>query len=92
MAVARLIKGGDPSEPEIWVMKVEWKYGSCIVSLVPSHKYDARVFLPRDDIAHSARVVFLVCVKEEHMMRGGWIPIGSGLFSVAVTGTPSNAR
>ena len=88
-AVMSMLYEGPDDEQLVWEETRVWIYGSCGVILIPSPVLPIhRGTFSRTDIARCAEIVRMACVTEEHGYRGGAIPIGAGVFEVAVHGKP----
>lgn len=76
-------------EEEVWAARRSWTHQSCGLFLIPM--YGIRT--PRDtfsrlEIAREASAIQIVCVNDAHGLRGGAVPIGIGVFEVALMGRP----
>lgn len=88
-AIRQLIAESHAVEPVVWFAHREWTYASCGVFLIPM--YGIRT--PRDtfsrlEIARDASVIQMQCANAAHGFRGGFVPIGVGVFDVALFGRP----
>lgn len=87
-AIFRVTRGGNPREFQVWTSRVDWSYGSCVVSFDPGWLY-ARVRFARIDVAEIAQEIWLKCVTQEHDFMGGWAAVG-GNFIVLLTGSKTS--
>lgn len=86
-AVLKMLGEGPDRELLVWDGQRAWTYGSCGLYLLPASGLPVhRDTFSRTDMAHCAESIRLACVNEEHGYRGGVLPIGAGVFQVAVTG------
>lgn len=89
-AISRVIRGGEPWEPQIWTSQANWSFRSCGVFLAPGWSY-ARVNFPRIDMAEIAQEIARMCVTQEYEFMGGWVAIG-GYFILLLTGSEAPER
>ena len=71
----------------IWDGLRIWDQGSCGLYLLPAPGLPIhRDTFSRTDIAQCARSIRRACVNEEHGYRGRLLPVGAGVFHVAIAG------
>lgn len=88
-AVMNMLFEGPDEELLVWEEARVWKYESCGLFLVASPRLPIhRATFTRVDIARCADIVRITCVTKEHGYRGGVLPIGAGVFEVAISGDP----
>ncbi|KAI4091452.1 MAG: hypothetical protein L6R37_007737 [Teloschistes peruensis] len=85
-AILLVVEHHDPQVPLIWIEPHSWHYGSCSIYLdpVPTRSLVIRDVFARGDINWAALQVQLMCVTEQRGWLGGRIPVGRGVFEVAV--------
>lgn len=89
-AIRHMINEGRATEPVVWFAQRDWTYNSCAIFLIPA----GGIRTPRDtfsrlEIAREASAIQMACANGAHGYRGGVVPIGVGIFEVALVGRPT---
>ena len=83
-AIHKVISVMNPFQVVSWGISVNWIHDTCVVNL--SHLTARVEFFSAADIAQEALRIYLECITQGHMFRGGTIRIGSGLNFMVVLG------
>ena len=93
-AIHKVMSVMNPFEVVSWGISVNWIHDTCVVNL--SHLTTRAESFSAAAIAQEALRVYLECVTQDHMYRGGTVRIGNGMNFLVVLGwrriaTPADA-